>query len=282
MENRISDILEQIRQDYYRLTASERKIADYVCHNASKVQFLSITELAQACSVADSTVTRFCRSMNLPGFNAFKLELAKGLVVTGEQEEQQFDDTIQGRCRKTAALVQLAMEKTIQVIDEESLDKAVTILEKARRVLCIGTGDGLITAMKWAHIFSTISDKFKVVGDTHLQSMELAMMSENDALLAISYSGATKSGIDMMAMAREYGIPTILVTHFPQSPAAEYADVVLRNGYDENPLDIGTMPTVVAMLMVQNVLFQEYYNRNKEQCEAHRRKIAEAVATQHV
>lgn len=282
MENQTCDILEQIRLDYYRLTASERKIADYVCHNAPKVQFLSITELAQACSVADSTVTRFCRSLNQPGFNAFKLELARNLVVTGEQEEQPFDDTIQGRCRKTAAQVQLAMEKTIQVIDEDALDQAVTILEKAGRVLVIGTGGGLHTATKWAHIFSTVSDKFKAVGDTHMQSMELAMMSENDAVLMVSYSGATKNGIEILALARSYGIPTILVSHFPQSPAAEYADVVLRIGYDENPLDIGTMPTRVAAMMVQDMLLQEYYRRNKEQCEVHRRRIAEAIATQHV
>ena len=34
--------------------------------------------------------------------------------------------------------------------------------------------------------------------------------------------------------------------------------------------------------IVLDMLFREYYRRNKEQCEDHRRRIAEAVAEHHV
>ena len=42
------DILERIHASYYQLTAAERKVADYVLANHAQVQFMSITQLADA------------------------------------------------------------------------------------------------------------------------------------------------------------------------------------------------------------------------------------------
>ncbi len=280
MEN--IEILEKIRAEYYNLTASERKIADYIWQNAEKVQLMSITELAGACEVADATVSRFCRSLDQSGFSGFKLELAKSIATAGEQKCEHCDDSVLGRSRKTGILVQRAIEETIQLADEETVKQAVTLMEKADKVLCLGSGGAIITAWQFAHIFSTICNKCTVADETHLQYMALASMTTRDVLIVLSHSGATRGGIEMLKQAKSYGINTILITHFPQSPAAEYADIILRSGFDENPLEIGAMPARVSALMVVDMLFQEYYNRNKTQCEAYRRRVAEALATQHV
>ena len=127
MEN--VDIFEKVRTEYYNLTASERKVADYILHDAEKVQFMSITELANACKVADSTVSRFCRSLEQSGFGGFKLELAKSIATLGEQKTEACDDTILGRSRKTGLLMQRAIEETIQLADEETVKRAVSLME---------------------------------------------------------------------------------------------------------------------------------------------------------
>jgi DNA-binding MurR/RpiR family transcriptional regulator len=71
------NILDRIHAAYYQLTAAERKVADYVLQQYEQVQFMSITQLAEECGIAEATVSRFCRSLKLKGFNAFKIELAK-------------------------------------------------------------------------------------------------------------------------------------------------------------------------------------------------------------
>ena len=71
------DILELIHASYYQLTAAERKVADYVLSRQAQVQYMSITQLAEECGTAEATVSRFCRSLKLKGFNAFKMELAR-------------------------------------------------------------------------------------------------------------------------------------------------------------------------------------------------------------
>ena len=87
MNGQNTDILEHIHATYYQLRAAERKIADYVLTNFEQVQFMSITQLADECGTADATVTRFCQSLELKGFNAFKIELAKYAAAASSKSD---------------------------------------------------------------------------------------------------------------------------------------------------------------------------------------------------
>ena len=99
MEDHNMNILDRIHASYYQLSAAERKAADYVLLHYEQVQFMSITQLADECGVAEATVSRFCRSLKLKGFNAFKIELAKHSVSGGVVRPQvQSLDTLGGRC----------------------------------------------------------------------------------------------------------------------------------------------------------------------------------------
>ena len=55
-----SSVFERISGDYYQLTSSERKVADYVVSHPQKTQFMSISELSEEAGVAEATISRFC------------------------------------------------------------------------------------------------------------------------------------------------------------------------------------------------------------------------------
>ena len=86
----------------------------------------------------------------------------------------------------------------------------------------------------------------------------------------------------MLELARSRGVCTVLVTHFPKSPAASMADIVLRCGANESPFQLGSIPARVAQLIVMDLLFQEYYRRNHERCEENLQLIAAALSGKHV
>ena len=48
-------------------------MADYVVLHQRETQFMSISELAEACGVAEATVSRFCQRLGYKGYSAFKL-----------------------------------------------------------------------------------------------------------------------------------------------------------------------------------------------------------------
>lgn len=283
MEEQNMDILERIHASYYQLTATERKVADYVLAQHAQVQFMSITQLADECDVADATISRFCRSLKLKGFNAFKIELARHSASNSADKKQEHPtDTLVGRSLAVGRLANDAVYQTIELVEPKQVLQAVELFENANRVLCFGAGGSLLMAQEFAHLFSTVTNKFTAIADSHMQMSAAATMSREDIMVLFSYSGATNSGIQLLELAKSRGIHTILVTRFPKSPAANLADVVLRCGSNEGPFQFGSVPAKVAQLIVMDVLFQEYRYRNRDICEDHIQNIASALSGMHI
>ena len=283
MDDQQMDILEQIHASYYQFTAAERKVADYILAQHSQVQFMSITQLAEECGTAEATISRFCRSLKLKGFNAFKIELARRSVPgPAKGTVPNSTETLSGRNQEIARLAVDAVHQTLELLDPQQVAEAVRILEDAPHVLCIGTGGSMIMANECAHMFSTVSGKFYAVADSHLQMSAAATMSTEDIIILFSYSGATNNGLQVLELAKARGIRTILVTRFHKSPAAKLASVVLRCGSNEGPFQFGSVPARIAQLIVVDVLFQEYYRRNLHECEQTIQSIASALSSMHV
>ena len=279
----LHNIIERIHASYYQLSAAEKKVADYVLAQREQIQFMSITQLADECGVADATISRFCRSLKLKGFNAFKLELAQYTAPARVQQSSQQDaDTLMGRSQEVGRLAHEAVEQTVQLLQPHQIKKAVALIEKAQRIMCFGSGSSMILAHECANMFSTVTGKFFAVADTHTQISTVATMSTDDIIFLFSYSGATTGGIEMLELARSRGVKTILVTRFSKSPAAKLADVVLCCGSNEGPYQFGSVPAKIAQLVVIDFLFQEYCYRNREACEANRFQIGAALAEMHV
>ena len=283
MDEQNLNILERIHAFYYQLTASERKVADFVLANHDRVQYMSITQLAEECGTADATISRFCRNLNLKGFNAFKLELA--LYSAGSVKKKTSTptkDTTMGRCLEVGRMANDAVYQTMELLEPEQLIQAVEMIENAGRVLCMGSGGSLLMAQECAHLFSRVTHKFVAIADAHMQMSAVATCQKNDVLVLFSYSGATTSGVEIMELARKRKIPTIAVTRYPKSPAAVMADVVLRCGSNEGPFQFGSVPAKVAQLIVMDMLFQEYCHRNPESSEESIQNIGAALAHMHI
>lgn len=283
METQQHNIIERINASYYQLPAAEKKVADYVLAQREQIQFMSITQLADECGVADATISRFCRSLKLKGFNAFKLEMAQHTAPSrAAQTEQQNTDTLSGRSQEVVRLAHEAVEQTVRLMQPHQVEKAVEMIEKAQRIMCIGSGSSMILAQECANMFSTVTGKFFAVADTHTQISTVATMGTDDIIFLFSYSGATTGGISILELAKSRGVKTILVTRFRKSPAAKLADVVLCCGSNEGPYQFGSVPAKIAQLVVIDFLFQEYCYRNREACETNRFQIGAALAEMHV
>lgn len=285
MEEQNGNILEKIHASYYQLTVSERKAADYVISHTAQVQFMSITQLADECGVAEATISRFCRSLKLKGFNAFKIELAKhtaSVAAAAALPKEAKSDTQKGRIANVGRLAVEAVNQTLDLVEPRKVIHAVELLEKASHVICIGSGGSMILADECAHLFSTVTGKFYAISDSHNQMAATATLSQEDVIILFSYSGATTNSIEVLELAKERGIATILITRFPQSPAAKLAKVVLRCGSNEGPFQFGSVPAKIAQLITVDVVFQEYCHRNLESCQENIQRIAAALSVKHI
>lgn len=280
-------VYERISNEYYTLTASEKKVADFVLSNQQGTQFLSISELANACEVAEATISRFCRRLGYKGYNVFKLAVANAASqhkpgnnpLSGEVEE---GDSLEDISKKLCGAEIEALNQTLELLDLNAVREAADLLEKASRVLCMGQGGSMLIAAEAAHLFSTVSNKFTSVADSHIQAMAASAANPEDVILFFSYSGSTKAMMETFKLANQRKLRIILVTRFLNSPGADFADVVLQCGSHENPLQSGSISARIAQLYLLDVLFTEFTRRNLDECRNFRARIADALADKHL
>ena len=282
MDHLPTDILDRIQAAYYQLTTAERRVADFVLMHHGQVQLMSITQLAEECGVAEATISRFCRSLKLKGYNAFKLELARHGAPAQPPLQEANLDTFQGRCRKISQASQDAVTQTVDSADARAVSKAVSLFHNADRVICMGQGGSMIMASECAHLFSTVSHKFFALMDSHIQVSTAATMSKRDVILLFSYSGSTRSGLEILELAKAQGASTVLVTRYVKSPAAKLADVALCCGSNEGPFQLGSIPARVAQLVLMDILFQEFCQKDPQRCSDSIQRIAAALSEKHV
>ena len=287
MEQSSINVFERISAEYYNLTTAEKKAADYVLSHQRKAQDMSITELAAASGVAEATVSRFCRRLGCKGYNAFRLAIANSIAQRPQQSnplsgEVLDDDSFSDVCKKLYTANVSAMTQTLELVRPEEYIRAADLLEQADRVLCMGQGGSMIMAAEAAHLFSTAMPGFSPVSDSHLQLIAATTLTAEDAVLFFSYSGATRELMDLLDVVGDRGVKVILVTHFPKSPAAARADVVLQCGANEGPLQLGSVPARMAQLFLVDILFTEVCRRNEGAAKEVRERVADALSAKHI
>ena len=280
-------LVDRISSEYYNLTAREKIAADYVIGHRAESQTMSITELSDACGVAEATLSRFVRRLGYPGYSDFKIDLIRS-ISTSDQELSPLSGEIGSRdsfsdvCRKLYASDVDAITQTMNLLDESEICRAADIIIAAQKVFCMGQGGSMILAEEAAHLFTTSGCKYFSVSDNHTQAITAATMDKTDALLYFSYSGATTDMMHTLAIVKSRGAKVILITRFPNSPGARYADVILKCGAQESPLQLGSVPAKISQLFLMDVLFSEVCRRDLDECRRARSRIADVLADKHL
>ena len=271
-----------IEETYHSLTKAEKKVADFVLRNPRPVLFMSITDLADACQVGETSVYRFCRSMNMQGYQEFKMQLSLGMTETPEKENppesnQMLGDTLKETAEKIMQSHLSALRETYCLLRQEDLEVFLERIEKAKRVFFFGIGDSLLIAQEACHKFASITGKAYCITDPHMQAIAASSMTQEDFAVMISYSGATKDNICTAKTAKQEGASVGCITRFKKSPLTAYSDVTLLCGAAEGPMDGGSVSAKVSQFYLIDLLYQEYYTRHYEECRNIREKASRAV-----
>lgn len=277
-----SSLLLDIQLLYNQFTKTEKKIADYVAENANEVLFMSITDLADACNVADASVHRFCRAVGVKGYQEFKMKLSLSLTPIDTVERQgegngEENDSLSGMLDCILETHINALRETRMLLNVDAVEKAVGMMEKAKHIYFFGIGDSLLTAQEARNKFLRIINKVSCIEDPHMQAMSASMAGPDDLIFIISYSGSTKDNVYVAEIARQAGAKIVGITRFLKSPLTNYMDVLLTCGANEGPLEGGSMSVKMSQLYIIDILFQEYYRKNLAVSRENNKKTSKAV-----
>ncbi|MCM1233627.1 MAG: MurR/RpiR family transcriptional regulator [Ruminococcus flavefaciens] len=282
-KSRLSEIslLLDIQLLYNQLTKTEKKIANFVMQNPDQVIFMSITELSDACKVADASVYRFCRTIGVKGYQEFKMKLSLSMSAEADREKEEevevntvslqkiSEDILEGHIR--------SLKETQMLLKWDEVEKIVGMMEKAECIYFFGIGDSLLAAMEARNRFARVMKKVICVNDPHMQAMKAALSGSDDLVFLFSYSGATKDIIYVAKILREVGAKVVAITHFLKSPLMGYVDGALLCGSNENPFQGGSLAGKLGQLYLIDILYQEYCRRNLGVSTENNQKTTKAV-----
>lgn len=277
-----SSLLLDIQLLYNQFTKTEKKIADYVAENANEVLFMSITDLADACNVADASVHRFCRAVGVKGYQEFKMKLSLSLTPsvtaekTGESSGKE-EDSLSYMLDCILETHISALRETRMLLNMDAVEKTIGMMERAKHIYFFGIGDSLLTAQEARNKFLRIINKVSCIEDPHMQAMSASMAGTDDLIFIISYSGSTKDNVYVAEIARQAGAKIVGITRFLKSPLTNYMDVLLTCGANEGPLEGGSMSAKMSQLYIIDILFQEYYRKNLAVSRENNKKTSKAV-----
>lgn len=287
MKNDDKNVFERIRIQYNSLTISERKVADYILKEPQKTRFLSAFKIANACGVSEPTIYRFCHCLGYNSYRVFKLAISSAHslhenINTAFPGKLETSDTLETINKKLYCSDVEALNQTIRCLDLESVSEAVYILAQAKRVLCVGQGSGIIHALEAWHLFSTVSNKFTTIEDPYLQTMAVSLAESGDVFLLFSCYDSDNSMIQLIKQAGRRKAKFILVTDAQSVPDKDLADIVLRYGFPQNPMQTDSISARIAQLYLIDILFTEFTRRNFSECLNIKTRIIDALADKHI
>lgn len=260
------DVMLRIGALQNSLTNAETKVAEYITAHPRDVLDCSISELAERCGVGDTSVFRFCKTLDYKGFTEFKMAVALSLSaseVTGFvlDEEVLLDDDIPTVATKLLSTHTTVLADTMEMLDSQAIDDAVKRLLGAGRVLLVGAGTSLLAAMSAYTRFIRIMPTARCVVDTHAQAIESSLCGPGDVVIAVSYSGLTLDTVECVRLAKENGASVIAITRYLKTPLTQHADIVLLGGSIEGKLQAASSTAMISALYLLDILYVEYFKR---------------------
>ena len=270
------DLFITIRSHYNTFTRAEKHIADFVLSGAKDVLYMSITELANACDVGDTSVFRFCRHLGKNGYQDFKVDLAQAMSETSTLPVLQScivesDDSTDVMIQKVLNNNIAVLKETYQLIDPTALAATTQWLSEASHICFFGVGSSSTSALEANNRFMRVCAKTECILDARLQMMRASLMAQGDVAILFSYSGATKETVAIARAAKAAGAYIISISRFAHSPLAEISNLVYLCGGNEGPLQSGSLSVKTSQLLLMEVLYIAYCQANAEECEHHRR-----------
>jgi len=143
---------------------------------------------------------------------------------------------------------------------DTSFNQAVTRLKKALdgcgKIVVVGIGKSGNIGHKIAATLNSTGTTSVVLNSQNALHGDLGILSDGDAVIALSYSGETSELLDLLPFIRRFDVHVIGITGKPESTLGKHSDVTLLTTIEREacPLNLAPTSSSTAMLVMGDAL----------------------------
>ncbi|MBO8165142.1 MAG: MurR/RpiR family transcriptional regulator [Brevibacillus sp.] len=260
-----STLLAKIENDMDRFTIAEKKVAAYILKHAEMVPNMTTKELSKRAGASEASVVRFCKTIGINSFTAFKMALVRDLIRS-DMNVSDFSvihkqDTPYDMFQKVLYHNKTAIEEMTTTLEKKELEKAIEAILGTKQIIFYGVGGSFAVCMDACHKFQKIGYQSALHADFHLMLPVVSNMKKGEVLVAISVSGSTKEVLDMVRFAKKKEVTVIAITNMAKSPLYKEADIKLCTPTIEQDFRVGNMASRIMQLTLIDTLYISVFNR---------------------
>jgi glucokinase len=248
-------LMERVQHLHGELSPAEQRVAQLVIEHPRKVLSEPIAEIAKLADVSQPTVIRFCRSLGFAGLADFKLKFAGSLTGTIPVRHSQvrMTDSTHDLSAKVIDNTVSAILRFRDQLDVNSIDRAIDILRRAKRVEFYAMGNSRVVALDGQHKFFRFRIPTSSYGDSHLFALAAELLGPGDVVIAISTTGQLPELLDAVDVARAAGADVIAITS-SKSALARKASVCLAVDHSEDSTTFLSMISRILQLLLIDIM----------------------------
>ena len=256
----------KMREMLHALAPKEKQIAEFILQNPQQVVHMSLEELAGNCNTSLSAIVRLAKSLGYSGFKEMIRKLSNELALESQQDALSYQEIHPGDPPKeifrNMCLSEIAaIQNTMSVMDPDQFEKAVELLCGARRIDFYGVGTSGVVADDARNKFLRINKYTISSPDPHTQWLTSSSLTEQDAVVLISYSGETNDILLLARQIRDMKVPIITMTRTGKNSLAELGDIRLFSSSTESLIRTGAMTSRIGQMVVIDALYTAVCSR---------------------
>ena len=219
------------------LTATQRRIVDYLLANTTQAAFMTAMELARQVHTSDASIVRLAQALGFDGFHQLQRHLreqVKSRLDTAsrlETSERKSNKPGEILARIIAADVE-NLRQTAEMVSTEAFDGAIRILRTAKGIGVLGLRSTHCLAQFFHSALRYQGRQARLITPGIAEMwVDLSLLGSEAVLVAFSFPRYARQTVEAVKAAKEFGMKVISVTDGPLSPLAGSSDFLLSAAY---------------------------------------------------
>ena len=246
---------------------AEQSVIQWILVHKEEVLKMSTHQLASVTFTSPATIVRLCQKLGLKGYNAFKIKLSSELEYLSHYEDlinantpfKKEDDTL-SVAKNLAQLTKDSIDETLSLLDIDLIDRITSLLYNAKEIDLYATSYPLLYAQDFGLKMNHIGARVNVC-TLHGEPIFQALNSNKDhCAILISYSGETKSLIELAQILKTHHTPTIAITNVGQNQLASLCDYVIHvSSREKIRSKIANYSSQASIHFILDLLYSTYF-----------------------
>ena len=280
----MQDLLKTIDNAMPSLSKGQKTIAVYIREHFDKAAYMTAARLGQEVGISEASVVRFARNLGYDGYPELRRVMQETVRMRlTSLQRMEITSSRMGNTHVLDAVLTSDAEKikyTLDHIDRDAFDRAVTALLEARTIYIVGMRSGAALADFLSYYLGYMFQNVHLIRTTSGSEIfeQMMRMEKDDVLLAVSFPRYSTRMINAVEYARRTGARVISVTDGNHSPIAQNVYAVLTARSDMASF----IDSLVAPLSIINALLAAVAQKKQAELSATLAKLESVWDTFHV